>query len=49
MSATDVKEVVYHCECRRYVLGTPATSCHCHECGREHDPADVSGIARAGF
>jgi hypothetical protein len=51
MSATDVKEVVYHCECRRFVLGTPVATCHCHECGREHAPADnfAASRASAGF
>jgi hypothetical protein len=39
MSATEVKEIMYHCECRRFVLGTPFATCNCHECGREHSPA----------
>jgi hypothetical protein len=51
MSATEVKEIVYHCQCRRYVEGTPQGSCFCNECGREHSPMQdylVEG-ARAGF
>ncbi len=40
MSAADVKEIVYHCECRRFVKGTPTEPCFCHECGREHAPSD---------
>jgi hypothetical protein len=38
MSATDVKEIVYHCQCRRFVKGTPIDPCTCPECGREHEP-----------
>ncbi|MDP3565096.1 MAG: hypothetical protein Q8R70_11475, partial [Methanoregula sp.] len=40
MSATEVKEIVYHCQCRRFVKGTPVASCTCHECGREHVPTE---------
>ena len=28
MSAIDVKEIVYHCQCRRFVEGTPVGSLH---------------------
>ena len=38
MSSTEVKEIVYHCECRRFILGTAVDPCSCHECGREHSP-----------
>jgi len=39
MSSANVKEIVYHCECRRFVVGTPTDSCICTECGREHTPS----------
>jgi hypothetical protein len=48
MSAADVKEIVYHCECRRFVQGTPTGTCFCHECGREHSLSDTQGRARHG-
>lgn len=40
MSASDIKEIVYHCPCRRFVQGTPDASCTCHECGRVHVPTE---------
>jgi len=48
MSATDVKEIVYHCECRRFVLGTPAGACLCHECGQELEPAGFASPGTTG-
>jgi hypothetical protein len=45
MSSTDVKEIVYHCECRRFILGTPVDVCTCHECGREYSPAGSTEFA----
>jgi hypothetical protein len=47
MSATEVKEIVYHCECRRFVPGIPAAPCLCYECGRTHSPADEYVISEA--
>ncbi|OPX64827.1 hypothetical protein [Methanoregula sp. PtaB.Bin085] len=47
MSATEVKEIVYHCECRRFVMGAVETTCLCPECGRMHAPGDFS-VAGAG-
>ena len=38
MSASEIKEILYHCECRRFIIGTPAAPCNCYECGREHSP-----------
>ena len=38
MSTADVKEIMYHCQCRRFVLGSPAAPCLCNECGRQHTP-----------
>jgi len=43
MSAADVKEMVYHCECRRFVSGTQVAPCQCHECGRVHSPTGGNG------
>jgi hypothetical protein len=48
MSSTDVKEIVYHCECRRFVQGTTVAACTCHECGREHAPTD-NFVVREAF
>jgi hypothetical protein len=48
MSSIEVKEIVYHCECRRFAEGTPIDSCICPECGREHRPTDVSGNQSSG-
>lgn len=39
-SALEIKEIVYHCECRRFVKGTLNAPCTCDECGRHHAPAD---------
>ena len=47
MSATEIKEIVYHCECRRFVMGAVETTCLCPECGRMHAPGDFS-VAGAG-
>jgi hypothetical protein len=51
MSATEIKEIVYHCECRRFVMGAVGAACLCHECGREHAPTDNFGAsgASAGY
>jgi len=43
MSATDVKEIVYHCECRRFVEGPVGNSSICPECGKTHMPDDEYG------
>jgi len=43
VSTTDVREIVYHCQCRMFVEGTPSESCTCHECGREHRPQEEYG------
>ena len=40
MSSTEVKEIVYHCDCRRFVTGTPVAPSICHECGRKLAPTD---------
>jgi hypothetical protein len=48
MSATEVTEIMYHCECRRFTIGTPVSSCTCHECGREHVPDEGLGISEFG-
>lgn len=45
MSATDVKEIIYHCQCRRYVVGTPQNAAVCRECGRQHVPTEEFGLA----
>jgi hypothetical protein len=45
MSATDVKSIVCHCQCRRFVEGTPGAPCTCHECGQEHVPPEDYGSA----
>jgi len=38
MSANEITEIMYHCECRRFAIGTPVAPCICHECGRELVP-----------
>jgi len=43
MSACDVKQIVYHCQCRRFAEGTPVAPCICLECGREHVPTEEYG------
>jgi hypothetical protein len=45
MSTTEVKEIVYHCDCRRFVQGTPVTPCTCHECGKELAPTDPTVLS----
>lgn len=47
MSAFDVKEIVYHCQCRRFMPAVVAKTCICHECGRQHAPDDVHAGTRA--
>ncbi|OPY32880.1 MAG: hypothetical protein A4E34_02257 [Methanoregula sp. PtaU1.Bin006] len=51
MSATEVKEIVYHCECRRFVMGAVETTCLCPECGRMQVPVTTfeGATAAAGF
>jgi len=51
MSATEVKEIVYHCECRRFVMGAVETTCLCPECGRMQVVVNTPGVqeAAAGF
>ncbi len=47
MSSVNVKEIVYHCRCRRFVEGTPSEPCYCSECGQVHAPYDGS-VQNAG-
>jgi hypothetical protein len=52
MSAIEVKEIVYHCQCRRFTTGTPVAPARCHECGREHVPNEdilMSGTGTPGI
>jgi len=37
-SSSRVKEILWHCQCRRFVLGDTVNACTCHECGRVHVP-----------
>lgn len=47
MSATEIREIVYHCECRRFVVGAVEVSCLCPECGRMHVPVNTVNGAEA--
>ncbi|OPX64828.1 hypothetical protein [Methanoregula sp. PtaB.Bin085] len=47
MSATEVKEIVYHCECRRFVMGAVETTCLCPECGRMQVPVNNYRVTEA--
>lgn len=42
-SNTEVKDIIYHCQCRRFVEGLPNTPCFCSECGREFAPDQEFG------
>ncbi|NMB79257.1 MAG: hypothetical protein GYA23_09225 [Methanomicrobiales archaeon] len=40
---TDIREIIYHCPCRRFVEGSLTTTSTCHECGRQHAPSQYKG------
>jgi len=36
----EAAEIVYHCQCRRFVTGPVDSPCTCHECGRKLVPTE---------
>jgi hypothetical protein len=48
MSAIDVKEIVYHCQCRRFAEETPVAPARCPECRWEYVPNEDTLISGPG-